>query len=92
MTWLSESLDVDAAVDELCQRIFLDEQADEILLLGPVLLASFAYAIMISPWYTFRHMKEKPPTSKPMQIWQPDALRGLSQVVWQCRRCYYAYR
>lgn len=52
LTWLlpSASLDVDAAVDELCQRIFLDEQADETLLLGPVLLASFAYAIMISPW------------------------------------------
>jgi len=64
LTWLlpSASLDVDAAVDELCQRIFLDEQADETLLLGPVLLASFAYAIMISPWYTFRHMKDKPPT------------------------------
>ena len=55
LTWLlpSASLDVDAAVDELCQRIFIDEQADETLLLGPVLLASFAYAIMISSWYTF---------------------------------------
>ena len=64
LTWLlpSASLDLDADVDELCQRIFLDEQADETLLLGPVLLASFAYAIMISPWYTFRHMKDRPPT------------------------------
>ena len=44
--------DADSAVDELFQKVMIDEDDNESPLLGPVMLATFAWAAMCAPWYS----------------------------------------
>ncbi len=60
--WLlpKAALEANAAVDELCSRVIPDEDGEESRLVGPVLLATFAWAVMCMPWYSFKGLQEKP--------------------------------
>jgi hypothetical protein len=60
--WLlpKAALEANAAVDELCSRLIPDEDGEESRLVGPVLLATFAWAVMCTPWYSFKGLQEKP--------------------------------
>ena len=74
LSWLlpSASIDSDAAIDELCNRVVPDEQDNEdSLLIGPVLLATFAHAVMISPWHSFKGMRDSKP---PHESWYRNLL------------------
>ena len=60
--WLlpKTALEANAAIDELCSRLIPDEDGEDSRLVGPVLLATFAWAVMCTPWYSFKGLQEKP--------------------------------
>ncbi len=51
---MTEKPIADAAVDELCARMMLDEDGEVSRLVGPVLLATLtlAWAFLFTPWCT----------------------------------------
>jgi len=74
LSWLlpEPSKDADSAVDELFQKVMIDEDDNESPLLGPVMLATFAWAVMCAPWYSVAFQSIQQSSTKPsheVSVW-----------------------
>ena len=100
LSWLlpKPSKDADSAVDELFQKVMIDEDDNESPLVGPVMLATFAWAVMCAPWYSVAFQSSQQSSTKPShEVWFREHLdwysrwnpQKLSSYVAQTLKAFY---